>query len=341
MSKYASPSFSILVDGYDLTPVLVESESASHEILTQPTAPFGTESEEHTPVGVSRDTLGVGGGIFDQAVDPLHHGRIPDGGVGVSRIVCFTQEGQTAGQSFTGYEGAYSQQSTALMSNGKLTKANVRYQPSGQSDRGVILQPLASKTADWNTESTPYDIADDPGSRHIDIVSVSQANPSVVTTVGNHGLVTGDVVALFSVAGGITPDVNDNPAAAETWKLIGHSITVTGLKTFTIPVNVTNDGTGGYCVLVSRASGGVGYQQVTQGSGFTNFVGKIRHSADNSSWADLITFADTTTTYHAKERKATATTTTRWNRYWAYDGNVTGSVGATPFKVFAGFAPGV
>ena len=340
--KYSSPSFSVLVDGYDLTPALIENSSQVNENVTQMTAPFGTTSEGHEPNGTSKAALSVGGGIFDQAIDPLHAGKIPDGGVGVSRVACIFNEGQAKGKHFTAYEGAYSQKSEALGVLGQLTKANVAYLPSGQVDDGVILQELAAKTADWNTESTPFDIADDPGQRHIDIVSssIEAGDTSVITTLGHHHLVTGDMVAIFTHAS-VVPDINDNPTAAEAWKLIGHSITVTGDHTFSIPVNVTDAGTGGYCVLVSRASGGYGYSQVVQGSGFTNYIGKIRHSADASSWADLITFADTAMSYHAKERKATATPTTRWNRYWAWDGNVTGAVGATPFKVFGGFARGV
>ena len=109
---------------------------------------------------------------------------------------------------------------------------------------------------------------------------------------------------------------------------------------FLIDDDLSDGGVGGYVVLVSRASGGWGYQQVTQGSGFTNFVGKVRHSADNITFADLITFTDTTTNFHAAERKATATPTVQVGRYLAFKGDVTGSVGATPFKAFAGFIRG-
>jgi hypothetical protein len=340
MSKYASSSVSILVDGYDLSPALHESISRSTETITQQTNPFGTAGEGHSPTGMVKSTLNVGGGIYDQAVDPLHPGKIAAGGVGESRIVCITNEGQAKGKHFTGYEGAYSQKSEAVDTNGALAKSNVTYIVSGSVDEGVILQELASKTGDWTTETSDgIDAADEQSNRRIPIATSSVAAASVITTDDDHGLVTGDVVAIFDHTS-VTPDINDNPAAAEAWKLIGHSITRTGATTFTIPVNVSDGGVDGYCVCVSRAKGGVGYSMVTQGSGFTNYVAKIRHSADNSSWADLITFADTTTNYHGHERKATATTTTRVERYLAYKGDVTGSVGATAFKVFGGFARG-
>lgn len=338
MAKYASPSIAILVDGYDLTPALTESMSRKQESITQETRPLGGASEAHTPVGVTRGSVAVGGGIFDEAVDPLHAAKIADGGVGVNRVVCFCDQGQTKGQHFTGYEGAYSQTSEVLDALHALTKAHVTYQVSGHVDEGVILQEKAAKTGDWTTETTDaVDEADNPGTRQIPIMSASVANPTVITTADDHHLVSGDVVAIFGMAGGIDPDINDNPAAAEAWKLIGHTITVTGATTFTIPVNVTNDGTGGYCVLVSRASGGYGYQQVLDGATFTNFVGTIRHSVDNSVWADLIVFTDTTTDYHQGERKGTAATTTQVRRYLAFKGDVTGAGSLT---VFAGFSRG-
>ncbi|MBU2039780.1 MAG: hypothetical protein KKH95_11580, partial [Gammaproteobacteria bacterium] len=62
-----------------------------------------------------------------------------------------------------------------------------------------------------------------PGSRHIVITSSSVDNPSVITTADTHHLITGDVVAIFGHTS-VDPDINDNPAAAEAWKLIGHTV---------------------------------------------------------------------------------------------------------------------
>lgn len=338
MTAYGSPSAKIMVDGYDLTPLAVESMARKKESIMQPTNGFSVATVVNSPVGVTRGTLTVGGGLFDETVDPLHAG-VAGSGVGVSRVVCLCEAGQTKGSNFTGYEGTYSQASEVLDANEAITKANVTYLVSGQVDEGVILQELASKTADWDTTATSVDEADNPGNRHIPIATSSVANPTVITTVDDHGLVTGEVVAIFEHTS-VDPDINDNPAAAEAWKLIGHTITRTGAKTFTIPVNVTDAGIDGYCVCVSRAKGGYGYQQVTQGSGFTNYVGKIRHAVDNSTWADLVTFADTLVDYHNGQRVATATATTQVRRYLSWSGDVTGAVGATPFHVFGGFARG-
>jgi hypothetical protein len=334
MGKYASPSVSVLVDGYDLTAALTDSLGRSSEGLTQQTNPFGSTSEAHTPTGMAKGTLTVGGGFFDEAVDQLHAG-IAGGGVGVSRIVCLGDQGQTKAKHFTGWEGVLSTKYEVIDSNGSLTKANVTYQVSGQIDAdGVILQELAAKTADWDTTAAAVDAADDPIATQIAIVSSSLANPSVITTTGNHNLVTGDVVAIFDHTS-VAPDINDSGVGA--WTAIGHTVTVTGLKTFTIPVNVSDGGLGGYGVLVSRARGGYGYLQVTAGSGFTNFVGTIKHSVDGSVWATLVTFADTLTDFSTAQRVATAAVTTQVRRYLSFFGDVTGSGSTT---VFAGFARG-
>jgi hypothetical protein len=79
----------------------------------------------------------------------------------------------------------------------------------------------------------------------------------------------------------------------------------------------------------STASGGSGYLQVSAYSGFTNLIGKIRHSADDVTYADLLTF--TTVTAIGAERVTVSGTV---NRHLAFDGNVTGTGSVT---VFAGF----
>lgn len=67
----------------------------------------------------------------------------------------------------------------------------------------------------------------------ISIVSSSVADPSTITTLIDHGLVTGDTIVIAGHSGS-TPDINGE-----------HVVTKTGAKTFTIPVNVTGGGTGG------------------------------------------------------------------------------------------------
>jgi hypothetical protein len=78
------------------------------------------------------------------------------------------------------------------------------------------------------------------------------------------------------------------------------------------------------------SNGGSGYLQVTAYSGFTNVVVKIRHSADDSTYADLLTF--TTVTAIGAERKTVSGTV---NRHLLVTGTKTGSGSIT---LMAGFA---
>lgn len=75
----------------------------------------------------------------------------------------------------------------------------------------------------------------------------------------------------------------------------------------------------------SSANGGVGYLQVKAFSGFTGFVAKIRHSADDVTYADLITFANVTSGPTAQRSTVAGTV----NRHLACAGDVTGTGSVT------------
>jgi hypothetical protein len=81
----------------------------------------------------------------------------------------------------------------------------------------------------------------------------------------------------------------------------------------------------------SSANGGSGYMQCTAGTGFSAFQGKIQHSADDASWADLITFTSSVSDPYAERITVTGTV----NRYLRFTGNVTGTGSIT---IFAGFS---
>jgi hypothetical protein len=80
----------------------------------------------------------------------------------------------------------------------------------------------------------------------------------------------------------------------------------------------------------SSANGGVGYLQVSQLAGLTGFVGKIRHSTDNVSYFDLVTFVNVTAA-PAAQRIVVAGAVNRWLRF---EGDVTGAGTITPFAGF-------
>ena len=88
-----------------------------------------------------------------------------------------------------------------------------------------------------------------------------------------------------------------------------------------MPVNVTVGGTGGSFVKCSTVGGAVGFQQVSAFSGFSGFVGKIQDSADDVTYADLVTFTNVTSGPTAESVTVSGTV----DRYLSFDGNVTGS----------------
>ena len=157
---------------------------------------------------------------------------------------------------------------------------SVTYLVDGQHVNGVVLQNKAAQTSDWNTEASPVDLTTVP-QRLVQITSSSVASPTTITCPKKHGLVTGQKINVLSHVGS-TPDINGEQGP----------VTVTTDFAFTIPVNVTVGGTGGGLVQANTVNGGLGFMQVFASSGFTNFVGKVRDSDDDITYADLITFPD-------------------------------------------------
>jgi len=84
---------------------------------------------------------------------------------------------------------------------------------------------------------------------------------------------------------------------------------------------------------ISTANGGAAYLQVPAFSGFTGFIAKVRHSADDSTYVDLATFANVTAINNAQRVTVAGTV----NRHLAMDGNVTGS---GSIQAMVGFARG-
>jgi hypothetical protein len=221
--------------------------------------------------------------------------------------------GNAVGAPMSGIQGMYQQTYEVVGAPSTLTKANAEYFAAGVIDRGQILQPLAAKTADWNTKSlgTSVDFAADTQQRAIPITSNSQANPTVITTSVPHGLTTGDKVLISGVSGS-SPTINGE-----------QTVTVISTTTFSVAVNTSagSGGTGGSFVRSNSPNGAVGYLQVTAYSGFSQAVVKIRDSADDTTYADLLTFA-TVTIAPLADRQTVAGTI---DRYACVDGDVTGS----------------
>jgi len=149
------------------------------------------------------------------------------------------------------------------------------------------------------------------------ITSSSVANPTVITTAAAHGLTTGDSVSIAGHTGS-TPDINGT-----------HTATVLSATTFSIPVNVTVGGTGGTVTGplsgsgtgvdngASSADGGSAYLHVTahdRTAGDETATIKVQHSADDITYADLITFDAIASATPQAQRKAVTGTVNRWTR---------------------------
>jgi len=325
MAKYGSPSAVFLVDGYNFLSAKLQTLTLKQESITEETSGLGDNSEASSPVGKSKATLTQGGAFFDTATAGLHAALAagtPTTPQATPRIACVGYMGQTVGAFFIGIQGVFAAAYEVLAQNSKLAKANVGYAMAGALERGVIIQPLAAKTADWNTKSlgTPVDFTLDPSQVTVPITSNSIANPTVVTTPTPHGRATGDVILISGVATS-SPTINGQ-----------QTITVIDATHFSVPVNVTIAGTGGSFVRANSSAGGAGYQQVTDLSGFTGFIGKLRDSADDITYADIpITFANVTSAPNAQR----VTFAGVIDRYVSYDGDTTGAGSITAFAGLA------
>lgn len=322
MGKVGSASFSVLlVDGYDFLASKVKNVSHKIESIFEPSHGLGDPFEAQLPVGVQKVSLTQDGAFFDDSANGAHVLLSAVASGTVSRVMMFAYAGNVIGKLFVGASGIYAMGYEVLAQLALLTKANVVYSIAGALNRGVILQNQTARTANFNTKTdgASVDYTLDTSQRVIPITSNTLANPTVVTTPVPHGLTTGDKILISGVITS-NPTINGERA-----------VTVISPSTFSVPVNVTTGGTGGSFVRSNTSAGGVGYCAVSAFSGFTGVVMKIRSSADDVTYVDLITFTNVTAAPTA-ERIAVAGTI---DRYLCASGAVTGAGSITPFIGFS------
>ena len=324
--KYGSSSFSVwLVGGYNLLAAKVQAFSYELGIDVKRSDGLGDSWNEFSPTGMRVAQIGQEGAFFDDSTANIHDAMSSPTANAVARVACFAAGGNAVGQPFVGLYGVVTTGYSVIAKLGDLTLADAKYEVTGQADEGVILQPHAQKSADWNTDTDgtgSVDYVNDPSQRVVPITSNSQANPTVVTCPVAHGLTTGD--KIFVSGSNSTPSINGE-----------QTVTVTGTLTFTLAVNVTVAGNAGTFVRSNSSSGGAAYLQVSEFTGLTGFVGKVQHSHDDITYADLATFANVTSA-PAYERVAVAGTV---RRHLAFDGNVTGTGTITSFCGFSRYDP--
>jgi hypothetical protein len=287
MPKYGSNSVLFLVDGFNMLSAKLQSLRAKVEAYTEPTNGLGDGWRGATPVGVATAELAQDGAFFDTSTGNIH--ALLAGGVGnltpqsVPRVVMTSFTG-AIGTPFTGFEGVYAQGYEVLSEVEKLQRANTEYQVSGKAEDGVILHALTAETANANTEGASSVDNTTLPQRVVPITS-STAIGDVITCPVPHGLTTGDTVLIAGHAGS-TPSINSE-----------QTVTVLTPLTFSIATDVTVGGTGGTFTRGKTNNGGTGYLEMTALTlgGYTSVTVVHRHSDDDVTYADLLTFTTRTT----------------------------------------------
>lgn len=324
--KIGSANFGLLlVDGYDFLAAKLQGFTHKVTAMLAGSDGIGDAVKAQSPTGLETLTITQTGAFFDDSANGIHALLSTIANLAVSRLVLAAFGGNVIGKPCVGCSGVYGMAYEPIATVGALTKANVTYNVSGTLDRGVILNQSVSKTANWNTKTdgNEVDYTLDTSQVAIPITSNTLANPTVIATPVPHGLAAGH---LILIAGNSTsvPSIN-GPTT--------YAVTVISPTTFSIPVNCSTGGTGGSFVRANSVNGGAGYQLVPALAGFTGFVGKIRDSADDITYGDLLTFTNVTASPAAERLTNVADTVV--DRYLCYTGTVTGAGSITAPAAFS------
>ena len=160
--KFGTASAFFLVDGYNVLSNKITSLSEKAVSLMSDGTGLGDSAYETFPIGRVSSEVVQEGAYFDTTALYSHaafSGSIPTSPQSTARVMCLGFAGQTTGYATVGYEGAFSDSYEVVAELGDLQRANVTYAITGKRSAGLILQPLAAKTADWNTQSSSVDNA--------------------------------------------------------------------------------------------------------------------------------------------------------------------------------------
>ena len=245
--------------------------------MLEETHGLGASWAEALPVGIARVMLDASGGLYDDRAAGINQAFQ---GVSTNQIALWGFSRTIVGSEVSMTAGDISSKWRRIASRDALTKANAGHVLTGKLYRGRIVHGDTSETAaSGNTQATSIDNNASISRPLVPITSSSIANPTNIVTPVPHGLVTGDVVFIANHSG-------STPAVAGEY-----TATVINTTTFTVPVNVTTGGTGGTFKQLNTRNA-VGHLHVTALvlGGYTNVTIKIRHSVDNSVYADAATF---------------------------------------------------
>lgn len=251
--------------------------------------------ERHLPVGLANLEFEATGGIYDDRVG----GNVEafQGKGAIEQLVDYGFAGGLIGAPVSMFRGGFAATWKRIAERDGLTKANALYKMNGPLNPGRILHGLTAETATGSTEGA--NALDNNANPLIPTITiVSSATNDQITTATPHGLAVGNVVFIAGHVGS-SPGINGPRTVA----------TVPTATTFTIGVDITVGGTGGTVKRVSSTELVADLQVV--GSVVGSWVLKVRHSADNTTYTDLLTFT-TVTTGTTTERLAFSGTVQRY-----------------------------
>jgi hypothetical protein len=157
----------------------------------------------------------------------------------------------------------------------------VAFAVQAQASEGFPLEWGSMITAGKRTDGsatasgTGIDLGVPAGVAAVTITSSSIASPTVITTAAPHLLQTGDSVVISGHTS-VTPALDGS-----------YTVTVTGASTFTVPVNVSNDGVGGTVQRTSRRGWAAQNQTFSVAGTSATVTVQDSHEAVAGSFANL------------------------------------------------------
>jgi len=319
MAQYGPASSFLLVGGRNISGDTFTLDETVENVLEE-THGLGDLWEESLPVGLARVLLEAGGGIYDDRVGGIMEALQAKGAT--LQIVDYGFSGYAIGGQAVALNGTYATTWKRISSREGLTHAHALHKITGRYCRSRVLHGITAETTDPGPGyGASVDRTTDIGLPACAITSSSVANPTHIITPVNHYLTSGDIIVITGHTGS-NPNINGGN---------GYAVTVVNPKEFTIPVNVTTGGTGGtFQIASSRGAVANLHVLALVLGGFTNIIFKVQHSADNSSFSDLMTFS-TVTTEAFSEQQSTAVLVNRWTRMsWDWTG-AGSSYSVTPY----------
>ncbi len=162
--KHGPAEVFVLYDGYDLTAESLNDVSLTEEAETAETTGFGVGFREHTPIGMAKCELVLGGAIYDtcsaKSHDQFSTGLMSSDGVNPqaeAKLAVIGPAGSSVGAPCEAFEGSHRVKYSVIASLDDLLRANATYLMTGARDSGVVIHPLGEETTDNNTQSTAFD----------------------------------------------------------------------------------------------------------------------------------------------------------------------------------------